>query len=141
MAPELMYPSKFNLHTSQVSREVDIYAFGMAIYEVVAGVRPFGVEGMRHEELIFVVMEGGRPERPQNAEAVGFGNGVWDLVEKCWSQDRTQRPSTWDVRFRLRVAASMSSIVPPGPRIEVPMTRNISTCSAMSNTYRKQPVS
>lgn len=137
MAPELMYPSKFNLHTPQVSREGDIHAFGMAMYEVVTGVRPFGAEGMRIEELMFVVMEGRRPEKPDNAEAIGFGNGVWDLVERCWSQDRTQRPGTWDVRLRLRVAASMSSIVPPGPRIVVPLARNISTCSTISNTYSK----
>jgi serine/threonine protein kinase len=139
MAPELMYPTKFNLHSPQVSREVDIYALGMSMYEVVTGVRPFGMEGMRNEELMFVVIEGGRPAKPENAEAIGFGNGVWDLTEKCWSQDRTQRPKTWDVRLRLRVAASLSSDAPPGPRIEIPMARNISTCSTISNTntYRK----
>jgi hypothetical protein len=143
MAPELMYPSKFNLHTAQVSREGDIYAFGMAMYQVVTGVRPFGAEGKRNEELMFVVIEGGRPAKPVNAEAVGFGNGIWDLIEKCWSQDRTERPKTWDVRLKLKVAASMSSIVPPGPRIAVPvpLARNISTCSTTSNFNRKQPVS
>jgi len=135
MAPELMYPSKFNLHRPQVSREGDIYAFGMTMYEVVTGVRPFAAEGKRREELMFVVMEGGRPAKPENLEAAGFGNGVWDLVEKCWSQDRTQRPGTWDVRLRLRVAASMSSDIPPGPRIEVQLARNISTRSPTSNTF------
>lgn len=137
MAPELMYPSKFNLHNPHLSREVDIYAFGMSIYEVVTGVRPFVAEGMRKEELMFVVIEGGRPAKPANAEAIGFGNGVWDLMEKCWSQDRTQRPGTWDVRLRLRVAASLSSDAPPGPRIEIPLTRNISTCSTTSNAFCK----
>ena len=136
MAPELMYPSRFGLHTSQVSREGDIFAFGMAMYEVVTGVRPFGVEGMRVEELMFVVMEGKRPARPEDLETAGFGNGVWDLVEMCWSQDRTQRPKTWDVRLRLTVAASMSSPVPPGRRIAVPPTRDVST-SASSSSYGK----
>ena len=137
MAPELMYPSKFGLRGPQLSREADIYSFGMAMYEVVTGIRPFGAEGMRYEELMFVVMEGGRPAKPDDAETVGFRNGLWDLVEQCWSQDRTQRPNTLDVRLRLRVAAPMAPTVPPGPRIVISMARNISTCSTVSNAYRK----
>ena len=138
MAPELMYPSKFSLQSPRISREADVYAFGMAMYEVVMGVRPFGLEGMKHDELIFVVMEGERPMKPDDVETVGFGNGLWDLVEKCWSQDRTQRPSTLDVRLRLKVAASMAPTVPPGPRIRTSLARSMRTSATVSNSHRKQ---
>jgi serine/threonine protein kinase len=139
MAPELMHPTKFGLHSARVSREADIYAFGMSMYEVVTGVPPFAAEGISRMESIYVVIDGGRPAKPDNAKAIGFGNGVWDLVEKCWSQDRAQRPSTRDVLLRLSVAASLSSNAPPGPRIQIPQARDIDTCSTVSSdsTYRE----
>jgi serine/threonine protein kinase len=135
MAPELISPTQFDLHRKQVSREADIYAFGISMYEVVTGVRPFRMEGVRFDGMTLAVIEGRRPAKPNNAEAIGFGNGVWDLVEKCWSQDRAQRPSTWEVRLRLRVAAPLSSNDPPGPRIGV---RNIDTYSPVSGHSMKR---
>jgi len=135
MAPELVHPSKFGLHRPQLSREGDIYAFGMVIYEIVMGVRPFGMEGYRNWEVMFAVMEGKRPRKPENVEAVGFGGGVWDLVERCWREDRTKRPKTWDVRLGLAVAASLSSPVPPGPRIAVSLTWENSTSSMPSSNH------
>lgn len=135
MAPELAYPSKFGLHRLQLSREGDIYAFGMVIYEIVMGIRPFGVEGYRVEEVMFAVIEGKRPGKPENVEAIGFGGGVWDLVERCWREDRTQRPKTWDVRLGLAVAASLSSSVPPGPRVAVSLAQENNTGSMTSSNY------
>ncbi|KAF9777430.1 kinase-like domain-containing protein [Thelephora terrestris] len=135
MAPELIRPSMFGLSGSEASREGDIFAFGMAIYEVVTGVRPFSLEGKRVQELIFAVTEGERPKKPENAEAIGFGNGIWNLVEKCWSQDRKQRPSTRDVRLRLTFAASTSSSAPPGPRVAVSQARTVSTRSTLFTSY------
>lgn len=132
-APELIYPERFGLDTSEVSREADIFAFGMTIYEVVTGVRPFGVESKRVVELMFAVVEGKRPEKPANADSIGFGNGIWDLVEKCWSEKREQRPSTWDVRMRLAVAASMTSLDPPGSRL----AQRINTHPTIPNPNRK----
>jgi len=137
MAPELIYPAKFNLPQSKVSREGDIYAFGMVIYEIVTGVRPFGIEGFRPEEVVFVVLDGKRPAKPEDVEAVGFGRAIWDLVEKCWLEDRMQRPKTWDVRLSLSIAASMSSPVPPGPRMAVSLTRGNSSSSMVSSTHSK----
>lgn len=132
-----MYPSKFHYHGPRVSREGDIYAFGMVVYEVMTGVRPFSVEGARMEELIFLVTEGRRPAKPEDLQAVGFGNGLWDLVENCWNQDRTRRPKTEDVHTHLVHAASMSSLIPPGPRIKTPMSPGVSFPSAVSNSFRK----
>ena len=42
MAPELLFPSIFGKTKCQVSREADVYAFGMVILQV----RSFGVPGV-----------------------------------------------------------------------------------------------
>ncbi|KAF9646448.1 kinase-like protein [Thelephora ganbajun] len=136
MAPELIYPGKYGLDRSRVSREADIYAFGMVVYEVVMGVRPFSVENRRAEEVIFAVMAGERPKKPENLEAVGFGRTVWDLVDRCWVENRMQRPKTLDMRLCLTVAAAMSSSIPPGPRIAISLAQGNSTgCTAPSTYY------
>ncbi|KAF9777432.1 kinase-like domain-containing protein [Thelephora terrestris] len=122
-APEILYPQEFGLRDSKLSKEGDIFAFGMTMYEVVTGVKPF--RGKRHPEMLFAVTEGKRPEKPKNAEAIGFENGMWKLVDECWSQDRRQRPSARDVRVRLTFAASKSVPAPPGPRIPDPLAQSV----------------
>ncbi|KAF9641818.1 kinase-like protein, partial [Thelephora ganbajun] len=41
MAPELLHPEKFGLRDGRVSKQADIYAFGMVVYEVLTGRFPF----------------------------------------------------------------------------------------------------
>jgi len=47
MTPELIHPFGFGLKLSQLSKEGDVYAIGMAVYEIVTGVRPSGPENPR----------------------------------------------------------------------------------------------
>lgn len=129
MAPELIHPLKFGLECSLLSKEGDIYAIGMVVYEVMTGVRPFGLENFWGQQMVCAVLDGMRPTKPENAEAIGFGLGVWSLVEMCWREDWKQRPKTGDVRQRLTVAASWSSSVPPGPTIALPPVPDLSTHS------------
>lgn len=119
MAPELIHPSKYGLRNSQLSKEGDIYALGMVVYEIVAGVRPFGVENIKVEEATWEVLNGMRPTKPENAEAIGFGRGVWDLLEDCWKERWTWRPMIGEVLQRLKIAASWSPAIPPGPTVVV----------------------
>ena len=136
MAPELIHPLKFGLRQSQLSREGDIYGIGMVVYEIVTGVRPFGLENFGGAEIMLAVLDGMRPARPENAEAIGFGEGVWDLVERCWNEDRTQRPGSGDVRQRLTVAASLSSSVPPGSMAVLPPIPDLDAYSGTTNLFR-----
>ena len=119
MAPELLHPAKFGLRTCRASKEADIYAFGMVIYEVLTGRPPFGAERCRHPEIMLRVMEGKRPRKPEAARDIGFGGGMWELVQQCWHQDRRERPTVEKVFKHFQQVARTSSIVSPGPTIPI----------------------
>lgn len=119
MAPELLYPEKFGLRTSRVSKQADIYAFGMVVYEVLTGRIPFGVEKRRHQEVILRVMQGKRPNKPEKAAEIGFGGGTWELVQRCWDENRNERPTADKILEHFRRVARTSTVVPPGPTIPV----------------------
>ena len=137
MAPELIFPPKFGLDRVRLSKEADIYAFGMVVYEIVTGVRPFGIENLRAEVAMWDATDGRRPMKPVNAGDIGFGQGVWELVEECWSGDRTRRPTAGDVRRHLSAVAPRSPIVHAGPVVEVGATLEVSTDSMASGTNCK----
>jgi len=119
MAPELLYPEKFGLRSCKVSKQADIYAFGMVIYEVLTGRPPFGAEKRRHPEIILRVLDGKRPRKPENAGDIGFGGGTWELVQRCWRRDRGGRPTVEKISKHFQHVERASSIVPPGPTIPV----------------------
>lgn len=119
MAPELLHPEKFYLGACLVSKQADIYAFGMVVYEVLTGCPPFGPEKFRHPEIILRVIEGKRPRKPEEVGDIGFGGGTWELVQQCWHQDREERPTVEEISKHFRCIARTSSIVPPGPTIFV----------------------
>ena len=43
--------------------------------------------------MIFFVMSGKRPQRPEEARALGLSDLIWDLVEMCWQHDSDKRPT------------------------------------------------
>jgi len=109
MAPELFAAS------AKPSKEADMYAFGMVVYEVVTGARPFGQR--RALELLLPTIQGARPNKPENPVAVGFGQGTWELAEKCWDGDRGRRPAAGEALEHFRCVAKTSKVVGPGPTI------------------------
>jgi len=111
MAPELFAAS------ANPSNEADMYAFGMVVYEVVTGARPFGQR--RAVELLLPTIEGIRPDRPENPVAVGFGQGTWELAEKCWDAEWGRRPTAKEALEHFKCVAKTSKVVGPGPTIPV----------------------
>lgn len=114
MAPELLFPRKFGLPDGRVSKQADIYAFGMVVYEVLTGHTPFAGEGRWFAEIIMRVVAGKRPSKPENAEGIGFGKGTWELVQRCWGEDRDTRPTVEVISNHFLRVARTSKIVPPG---------------------------
>ena len=120
MAPELLSPGKFGLPNGRVSKQADIYAFGMVVYEVLTGRTPFAGEGRWLPEIIMGVMEGHRPSKPENAEDIGFGKGTWELVQRCWDENRNRRPTVDSISKHFKHVATTSKVVPPVSSMSAP---------------------
>ena len=111
MAPELLSEG------SNASKEADMYAFGMVVYEVITGARPFG--NRRQVELPSLTLLGVRPSRPEDPTAVGFSQGTWEFAERCWDGNPGRRPSSRETLEHFERVAMVSTDVDPGPTIKV----------------------
>ena len=89
MAPELLLPTKFGLEKGVPSKEADVYALGMTVYQALTGKWPFFPR--REAEVMHAVISGERPPKPENAEGIGMTEVVWDLLTRCWREDKTTR--------------------------------------------------
>ena len=98
MAPELILSAKFGLDKGLPSKEADIYALGMTVYQVLTDKWPFFPR--RDAEIFHAVISGERPPKPENAESIGITEAVWDLVRECWREDRKTRPIIADILGR-----------------------------------------
>jgi len=99
IAPELLLPTKFGLEKRVLSKEADVYALGMTIYQVLSGKRPFLPR--RKARIMCAVISGERPAKPENAEEIGMTEVLWDLLKECWREDRTMRPNIPNTQRRL----------------------------------------
>ncbi|RIB19361.1 kinase-like domain-containing protein, partial [Gigaspora rosea] len=90
IAPEVFKERKFTEYS-------DIYSFGMIIWEVISGCRPFS--DRKHDEyLILDILDGHRPKIPTN-----IPHELVEFMEICWHQDPKKREqvfpnSIWNVR-------------------------------------------
>ena len=115
MAPELLCPAKFDKSSSRPTQPADIYALGMVIYEVLTGYQPFYKQNWGEHEVVYHVMIGVRPTKPADAEEIGFGYGTWEMLEQCWVNESTRRPTIDQVLKHLARVAVYSKIVGPTP--------------------------
>jgi hypothetical protein len=61
--------------------------------------------------VIAVVIDGQRPEKPPNAESLGFSDSIWGLLQLCWSESSSTRPTAEQLFDELSSAAD--TWVPP----------------------------
>jgi len=125
MAPELLEPSRFGSNGSP-ARESDCYALGMVIYEVgwlrslrlplthlsqvLTGLRPF--HRLCAYEPVPAILRGQRPEKPIDAESLGLTCDLWELVQLCWSESSSARPTAQRLFDHLSLA-SLAWAPPP----------------------------
>jgi len=69
--------------------------FFLTSYQVLTGEAPF--REFKPLELAYHVSHGARPEKPANAKAIGVSDSLWELIQKCWGDDRTRRPQIQEV--------------------------------------------
>ncbi|MEW5301204.1 MAG: hypothetical protein WDW36_004078 [Sanguina aurantia] len=82
MAPEVLLDLPYN-------EKVDIYSFGVVMYEVFGRMLLLAKYDRSQLEAIQAkIANGFRPKRPQ-----GFDPRVWNLVTQCWAQDPVERPT------------------------------------------------
>jgi serine/threonine protein kinase len=126
MAPEL-FPEG-----AKSSKEADMYAFGMVVYEVVTGARPFGCH--RIGELFLLTTRGVRPNRPEDPAAIGFGEGTWEFIERCWDRNWGRRPTAREALEHFKHVAKTSTIVEPGSLISAHGTANETSSGTVGST-------
>ena len=71
---------------------------------------PYG--NARDGIIIYQVVTGERPPRPQGAQ--WLRDSVWDMITKCWSEQREQRPDIRTLYNQLSVASIQE--IPEGQR-------------------------
>ncbi|KAL0918329.1 hypothetical protein M5K25_010333 [Dendrobium thyrsiflorum] len=91
MAPELLTGS-----STRVSEKVDVFSFGIAMWEIITGEEPYA--NMHCGAIIGGIISNTlRPPIPEHCDA------DWrKLMEQCWSADPSQRPSFTEITNSLR---------------------------------------
>ncbi|WVF67899.1 hypothetical protein IAT40_002660 [Kwoniella sp. CBS 6097] len=85
-AGTLRWQSPERIAGGLLTKENDVYAWAMSVYEVLTGTVPFGYidDNVARKNII----NGIRPARPESVEG-----GLWELITKCWTHDPAQRPT------------------------------------------------
>jgi len=133
MSPELLVPPMFGFEDSIPTPEADIYAFGLVVFQVcergggyrsfayivqvLTGENPF--RGIMTAELVYDVVQGVRPSKPEDASATWFSDPLWGFLERCWDGNTELRPKVVEVVIHLgRAAAKWKRDVPPSAGAE-----------------------
>lgn len=58
------------------------------------------------------VRKGKRPPRPSDdrCRIRGLNDGIWDIIETCWAQEVTHRPSTHQIVELLRASLTLADV-------------------------------
>ncbi|EXX59975.1 Sps1p [Rhizophagus irregularis DAOM 197198w] len=84
IAPEIFKGAAF-------SKESDIYSFGMIMWEVTTGCKPFA--NVEHDHnLIFKILDGERPKITKDTPEC-----YDDLMKKCWDSNPSKRPTIYEI--------------------------------------------
>jgi len=81
--------------------------------QVLKGESPF--HGIPDSALAYyVVLRGKRPDKPENASAIGFSDSLWDFTQRCWDGKIELRPEVAEVvRYLGGAATKWNGFMPP----------------------------
>jgi len=93
-SPEIMNPPEDIILADDslgfFTKESDVYAFAMTVLEIFTGKIPFS-QKKNDSAVIFFVLDGGRPELPPSLQEQG---SLMGLVQQCWQQEPSKRPTS-----------------------------------------------
>ena len=72
------------------------------------------------------IMGGDRPQKPKAAESIGFTDELWRMVERCWQENRDERPGVREILHCLESTAQAWDTRPPLPYQATGMDRSYS---------------
>ncbi|KAG5106162.1 hypothetical protein JHK82_043132 [Glycine max] len=98
MAPELL-----NGSSNKVSEKVDVFSFGIVLWEILTGEEPYA--NMHYGAIIGGIVNNTlRPTIPSNCDH------EWrTLMEQCWAPNPGARPSFTEITSRLRIMSAAAS--------------------------------
>ncbi|KAG9438992.1 hypothetical protein H6P81_019157 [Aristolochia fimbriata] len=97
MAPELL-----NGSSNKVSEKVDVFSFGIVMWEILTGEEPYA--NMHYGAII-----GGIVNNTLRPPVPSFCDAEWRmLMEQCWAPDPSARPSFTEIASRLRLMSNQS---------------------------------
>lgn len=91
LAPEVYRDEIFD-------RSVDVYSFGLILYEMVEGVQPFHPR-CAEEVTKLMCLEGKRP--PFKTKSKHYPPDLKELIEECWDPETVIRPTFSEIIIRL----------------------------------------
>ncbi|PCH38872.1 kinase-like protein [Wolfiporia cocos MD-104 SS10] len=98
-----MPPEYFDPDTAGITHPVqegDIYSLAGVIWEIFTGEQPFF--GVRNATVLSLRLLGEHPQRPSEHSAHGMSDRAWEILTRCWSTDRANRPAAYDLLADLR---------------------------------------
>ena len=120
MAPELMTTNSYVECNPQL---IDVYSFGVLIWAIMTGSKPYDAEVRRRRmslwDLREHVMGGGRPPVEKNPNIEGTPVALVRLMQECWDADAAARPASFEaVRSRLtRIVEEERATPGGGPKV------------------------
>ncbi|KAG4114463.1 hypothetical protein ERO13_D12G046700v2 [Gossypium hirsutum] len=107
MAPELL-----NGSSSKVSEKVDVFSFGIVLWEILTGEEPYA--NMHYGAII-----GGIVSNTLRPPVPSYCDPEWKLLmEQCWAPDPVVRPSFTEIARRLRIMSSACQTKPQGHQMQ-----------------------
>ncbi|XWS55387.1 hypothetical protein CRYUN_Cryun10bG0169900 [Craigia yunnanensis] len=107
MAPELL-----NGSSSKVSEKVDVFSFGIVLWEILTGEEP-------HANMHYGAIIGGIVSNTLRPPVPSYCDPEWKLLmEQCWAPDPVVRPSFTEIARRLRIMSSACQTKPHGHQLQ-----------------------